>query len=763
MNLHRKLFSEQEGLQYLRHLLSCCEVERTLQYTCKSEEAYSEIVKAPVANFATLSAVNKKFFALSAACALFKYSESEMGGKLLSGSLSISYQAPEGTIMVDMQSIKNLELIQNRITKNITGSLFGMMNYCSTPMGERMLRMNIVQPMVDRDHITYRYEAIDELMEKPEQFFALEQSLKAAMKQRIDVDKVVSQMMLFNPSRRLNDPKTIEATLSHIIQIRQILAALEDICASIANCKSLILSTVYRIMRDKKTREIVRMIDDCIEADLLQGIAKSNLSTRNARLYAVRVGRDSILDAARQTYQENTADALDLCKQYANQFNLAFKVNFSASTTPGYSLELPVGEVRPKDLPRVFVNVATKRGGKSLTMTTIELKKCNQRMNDSIEEVFLLSGNAVESLRTDIIKDVAVMFKASEALALVDVIASLTHCALAGQYTRPTFGDELIIRDGRHPILDQKNLEKTIPNDTRLGKDKTFQLLSGPNSSGKTTYLKQVALLTIMARIGSFVPAQEATFPPLDRILSRLSNDDEPEANLSSFASEMKTLAFILDMATGSSLVLIDELGRATSTHEGIAIAHAASESLIHSGVMTIFATHFTELASTLSPFLNFASHHLLVSLSRREDGQQTFSFQHRLASGVSKEEHYGLTMARDCQLPTELLQDADQMARILQRRGRLAQSKSKGSKAIARRKTITALVKRLQEFNALCSSPSSPSELRCTLFAIQSSFIKDMHESLPFLEGSDDRKDAEDGDEFNVSEFRTDCNMREG
>jgi DNA mismatch repair ATPase MutS len=142
--------------------------------------------------------------------------------------------------------------------------------------------------------------------------------------------------------------------------------------------------------------------------------------------------------------------------------------------------------------------------------------------------VFLLSGNAVESLRIEVVQAVSLLYKVrmkrrkllkssaihhhfllpqlsqvSEALALLDVIASLTHCALAGRYTRPRFGDELSIHQGRHPILDQRDHEKTVPNETRLGKGKTFQLLSGPNSSGKTTYLKQVALLTIMARIGS--------------------------------------------------------------------------------------------------------------------------------------------------------------------------------------------------------------------------------------------------------------------
>jgi DNA mismatch repair protein MSH4 len=290
--------------------------------------------------------------------------------------------------MIDVQTIKNLELIHNSITKKSTGTLYGLVNYCSTPMGERLLRMNIVQPMADSEHLRHRLDAIEELMAESDRFFSLKQSLKATMKKRVDVDKIIQQMLKPPPARRGSDPKVIEAALSQLIHIRHIFSSMSDVCASLAECESLLLKAVHSLLQTEEIRLVVEIIDACIHSDLLQGTAKSNLSSRNARLYAVRAGRDSILDAARQTYQENTQDALEQCERYAEQYNLPFKINFS--TTLGYSLELPAGEVRSRDLPKQFVNVAKTRGGKSVTMTTVDLVSKLERAPSSVSDGSLL-------------------------------------------------------------------------------------------------------------------------------------------------------------------------------------------------------------------------------------------------------------------------------------------------------------------------------------------------------------------------------------
>lgn len=251
------------------------------------------------------------------------------------------------------------------------GSIFALLNHCATPMGERILRMDLIQPMSDQEAINRRLDAVEELMDNPEQFFELKQNLKASMKKRVDLDKTITQLIRSSIQTKMGDASSVEAILTQIINIRHILDSMKGIANCISGYTSPLLGEISSRLCDRKVLEIVSTIDASINSDLLQGIAKSNLSSRNARLYALKTGRDSILDAARQTYQENTADALECCQKYAVDQDLPFKIVFS--TKYGYSLELPSSVVKARQLSRDFVNVATKKGGKTLSMTTIEL------------------------------------------------------------------------------------------------------------------------------------------------------------------------------------------------------------------------------------------------------------------------------------------------------------------------------------------------------------------------------------------------------
>lgn len=339
---------------------------------------------------------------------------------------------------------------------------------------------------------------------------------------------------------------------------------------------------------------------------------------------------------------------------------------FLSGFSTGYALEMPSGSIRLQNLPKEFITVSKKRNGKVISMTTVDLKKINQRIQDSTTEIFLISKEIVECLRLEILREVGNLYLASEAISLADVVLSLTQYTMSGDNVRPSFGATISISEGRHPLLNDAEPEGTVPNDTELGQDKTFLVLNGPNNSGKTTYLKQVALLTIMAHVGCFVPALNALILPVRQIFSRLSNRDEAEANLSTFASEMKTMAQIIESAGPESLVLIDELGKNTSTHEGIGMAHAISEVLIGNGVPTIFATHFVQLNATLSPYPAVKVQQFSVELNKSQEGDGLL-FQHKLSSGGHEFQHYGIALAKACQLPRELLRDAETIADQLQ------------------------------------------------------------------------------------------------
>lgn len=259
---------------------------------------------------------------------------------------------------------------------------------------------------------------------------------------------------------------------------------------------------------------------------------------------------------------------------------------------------------------------------------------------------------------------------------------------------RPEFTGTLAIKSGRHPILENvQSVGTLVPNDVYCSDSTAFQMLQGPNMSGKSTYLKQVGLLTIMAQCGCFVPAEYASFRIHAHLLTRLSNDDDIEKSLSTFANEMASSAMILGLASSESLVIIDELGRATSPKEGVGISHAIAEELIKLKCFTFFATHFHELSVTLSRQPTVVQLHLSVQKSRRSSSNIGMNFTYKIVNGPADEvEHYGLQLARLADLPKDVLVEAEKVAQHLSEGSMLGDESSESSKVAKRRKAVLKL-----------------------------------------------------------------------
>lgn len=323
---------------------------------------------------------------------------------------------------------------------------------------------------------------------------------------------------------------------------------------------------------------------------------------------------------------------------------------------------------------------------------TLDLLKWNQKIMDSHYEVLQMSDRSIQELIENLRAEIAPLFKISDAIALLDVTASFAHMVTTQDYCRPELTRTLAIKSGRHPIREKIYTEKYVPNDAYATRQSRFQIITGCNMSGKSTYIRSIALMAVMAQIGCFVPASYASFPIFHQLFARISMDDSIEANVSTFAAEMRETAFILRNIDDRSMVIVDELGRGTSTRDGLCIAIAIAEALVESGAFVWFATHFRDLAKILAERSGVVNFHLSVEMSEADQMKMLY----KVASGAVQEEHYGLALAKVINLPPDVLRIAEQVSKKLTSN---IEKRKKNSRTIAlarRRKLILSLREQL-------------------------------------------------------------------
>ena len=359
-------------------------------------------------------------------------------------------------------------------------------------------------------------------------------------------------------------------------------------------------------------------------------------------------------------------------------------------TARQFYIRIAASELENRNLPDVFINVFRKRN--IIECQTLDLLKWNQKIMDSHHEVLQMSDRSIQQLIENLRAEIAPLFKISDAIALLDVTASFAHLVTTQDYCRPELTRTLAIKSGRHPIREKIHKEKYIPNDAYATRQSRFQIITGCNMSGKSTYIRSIALMAIMAQIGCFVPASYASFPIFHQLFARVSTDNSIEANISTFAAEMRETAFILRNIDDRSMVIVDELGRGTSTRDGLSIAIAIAEALVESGAFIWFATHFRDLAKVLSERNGVVNFHLAVDMSEASQMKMLY----KVASGVVQEEHYGLALARVVNLPPEVLQVAERVSKKLTSNMEKRKQNSKTIALARRRKLILSLREQL-------------------------------------------------------------------
>lgn len=581
-------------------------------------------------------------------------------------------------MMIDLSTIRSLELIQNLQNPKSKACLFGLLNHTLTSMGSRLLRSNILQPLTDPQTLKTRYEAVEELSSRQEMFFGT----RAALKPFLDVDKVLTLLILVPSKVTL---QSTEQAINNVIMLKQFVYAVNPVFEALAGARSPMLQEIQQLCAPEVIKPILELIAQVINADIRY--ASKPIDLRNQRTWAVKSGVNGLLDVARQTFKESTDDTSLLVDNLAEEHDLPLQLCFENGRQ--FFIRIPAVELEDRLLPPVFVNVFRKK--KSVECQTVELMKRNQKIVDSHTEVILMSDKAVQELTSEVRQYMSVLFKISEAIAMLDMLASFAQLVTVQEYVRPRITDTLGIQAGRHPIREKLQHNKFIPNDVYATQQSRFQIITGCNMSGKSTYIRSIALMSVMAQIGSFVPARFASFTIIKQLFARISIDDNIEANASTFAVEMRETAFILRNVRRESLVIIDELGRGTSTRDGLAIALAIAEALVQSRALVWFATHFRDLAHIMSERNGVVNKHLAVE-SRRDE----MAMLYKLTAGVVQEQHYGLQLAKVLPIPADVLEDATIVANKLREQQECRKKASPAVMHARRRKLVLGLKEQL-------------------------------------------------------------------
>jgi len=526
-------------------------------------------------------------------------------------------------MVLDSSTIENLSLVPGERGKN----LFDVLNKTKTPMGARLLKWIILHPLKDRKAIEKRHDMVSAFFEDT----LLTNEIREYLDGVYDLERIINRLQY--DSAKPKDLISLKNTLEVIKPLREALESNENLINLVEELPDL------SIVKEK----IQNTLNDEIEGDLGEG-------------KIIREGVSKELDE----YRELLYHSNEKLKEFEEMERIRTgiqKLKVGFNNVFGYYIEIPKGQTKnaPEDYTRLQTLVNAER------YTNPKLKEFEQKIlaaKERVEELEkLIFANLCDELKTY----TEALRKTSETLAWIDIYTSFAYIARLYGYVRPVLSNgEFEILQGRHPVV-ERFVNEFMPNDTYMDANLRMYILTGPNMSGKSTYIRQIGLIALMSQIGSFVPANFAKIPVFDRIFTRMGARDDISTGKSTFLTEMSEVALILNKATEKSLVLLDEVGRGTSTFDGISIAWAISE-YIYNEVQckTVFATHFTELTELADMYPGIKN--LTIEVRETPDG---VIFLHKVVEGVA-DRSYGIEVAAIAGLPQSIVERAKEILNII-------------------------------------------------------------------------------------------------
>ncbi len=543
------------------------------------------------------------------------------------------YYDANSFLEIDDCAKRNLELTETMRDKKRFGSLFGVLDETKTSMGARMLKRFIGRPLVNRTEIERRLDAVDELTRHQPDADAI----RALLKDIRDVERLLSKISL----------KTVNGR--DLLALRDSFRVLPELKELVGKFSS---SLWKQMVRDWDSLEdIFSEIDASISEDAPLTIREGDI---------IKEGYHEEIDKIRAMKKNSKTVLLELENKEREKTGIA-KLKTGYNKVFGYYIEVTKSY---QDLvPDYFIRKQTLANCERYI--TGELKEIEEVLLNAEEKITELEYQVFCQIREMIFKNSERIKKTADLISYLDVLGSFYETALKHNYVKPEFNsqNQIEILDGRHPVVEQARKDILfVSNDTKLTKQQHFAIITGPNMAGKSTYMRQVALICIMAQMGSFVPAKFASLTILDKVFTRVGASDDLAMGQSTFMVEMTEVSTILKNATKQSLVILDEIGRGTSTYDGLSIAWAVVEYICEKiGAKTLFATHYhelTQLEDKMSPVKNYC-----VAVKKRGDD---ITFLRRIIEGGA-DDSYGVEVAKLAGIPNQVIKRAQELVKDLE------------------------------------------------------------------------------------------------
>lgn len=594
--------------------------------------------------------IDDAFEGVRAAGAILEYLD-ETQKTALNHITSLRLVQPQRFLQIDPTSLRSLEILRTMRSASEKGTLLETIDQTLTAMGSRLLRGWVCMPLLEVGAIVYRQDAVAELVGDD----GLLGRLRGHFKHIADLERIVARV------------STTRAMPKDLVALGHTLRTIPLVRETLSGCASAMLTDLCG--RCDSMDELADLLENAIEAEPPSHLRDGGV---------IRGGFDEGLDQLRSISKDGQSWLAEYQRRQIERTGID-KLRVGFNKVFGYYIEL--GHQHADKVPVDFVRKQTVKNAERYI--TDELKQYEEQALGAAEKAIVLEQALFEQVRGECARYIARIQGLAETIAVCDCLAGLAHLARQNRYVRPvvTEGRELVIVEGKHPTLAQMLGAEFVPNDVTLGVDgKDIAIITGPNMAGKSTYIRQVALLALLAQTGSFVPAQVARIGVVDRIFTRVGASDELARGQSTFMVEMTETANILNNATARSLVILDEVGRGTSTYDGLSLAWAITEHLANSiQCRTLFATHYHELTELGQLLANVKNLNVAV---REWAGQVVFL--HKIIPGGT-DKSYGIHVAKLAGLPKSIITRSNEILKDLES----TFAKEAAGDQLARHKTV--------------------------------------------------------------------------